>query len=303
MPPPGCAVRWRRQRCGLTEYGVLGSSGGAQSLGRPDAARKPYPSALMTPASHHPNQLPGATTKAATATSPSNLMGSVWTPSVSLPTTRQDNPVALRVGLTGGIASGKSEVSARLAAHGAVVIDADLLAREVVEPGTAGWTEVVLAFGPDVVRDDERLDRETLGSRVFADPSARQRLETIIHPRVRARAAALEAQAPPDAVVVHDIPLLVESGQADRFDVVVVVDCPPHVQIERLLHNRGMTQQQAAARIDAQTDPDERRAVADYLIDNTGPLEMLDEQVDEVWRQLTARLPGQPTGRDEPLEG
>ncbi len=126
----------------------------------------------------------------------------------------------LRVGLTGGIGSGKSSVSAMLAAHGAVVIDADVLAREVVAAGTPGLAEVVVAFGPDVLTDEGDLDRAAMGRRVFGDDLARERLERIIHPRVRARAAQIEAEAGPDAIVVHDIPLLVETGQADQFDVV-----------------------------------------------------------------------------------
>ncbi len=160
----------------------------------------------------------------------------------------------LRVGLTGGIGSGKSSVSAMLAQHGAVVVDADLLAREVVAPGTPGLAEIVVAFGPDMLTDDGELDRAAMGRRVFGDDEARRRLEAIIHPRVRARAAQIEAAAAPEAVVVHDIPLLVETGQADGFDVVLVVDVSAEVQVDRLVEHRGMTADEARARIAAQAD-------------------------------------------------
>ena len=137
----------------------------------------------------------------------------------------------MRVGLTGGMASGKSAVAAILAELGAVVIDADLLAREVVAPGSDGLAEIVTAFGPDVVSDAGELDRPAMGVIVFADPEKRRALEAIIHPRVRARAAEIEAAAPADAVVVHDIPLLAETGQAGSFDAVVVVDVPVETQV------------------------------------------------------------------------
>ena len=147
----------------------------------------------------------------------------------------------MRVGLTGGVASGKSTVSAILAELGAVVIDADQLAREVVAPGTDGLAEVVAAFGEDVLTAEGELDRPAMGAIVFADPEKRRVLESIIHPRVRARAAEIEAAAPPGAVVVHDIPLLAETGQGDGFDAVVVVDVPAEVQVERMTGIRGMT--------------------------------------------------------------
>lgn len=191
--------------------------------------------------------------------------------------------MVVRVGLTGGIASGKSEVSALLAEHGAVVIDADRLAREVVEPGTPALAEVVIAFGPDVLDFAGELDRAALGQRVFDDDAARGRLEAIIHPRVRARAAEIEAAAPADAVVVHDIPLLVETGQAGDFDVVVVVDCPTDVQLERLVASRGMSDAQARARIAAQALRADRLAAAYKVISNTGSLTDLRAAVDELW--------------------
>ena len=195
----------------------------------------------------------------------------------------------LRVGLTGGIGSGKSEVSRRLRELGAVVIDADVLAREVVAPGTDGLVEVVEQFGIGVLTADGALDRPALGALVFGDDEARKRLEAIIHPRVRARAAEIEAEAAPDAVVVHDIPLLVETGQADRFDLVVVVDVPPDVQLARLTGDRGMTADEAQSRIASQATRQDRLAAADLVIDNGGTLDELDTRVGEVWGRLTAR--------------
>jgi len=191
----------------------------------------------------------------------------------------------LRVGLTGGIGSGKSEVSRRLAAHGAVVIDADALAREVVAPGTAGLAEVVDLFGPEVLAPDGSLDRTELGTRVFADSTARGRLERVIHPKVRARAAEIEARAAADAVVVHDIPLLVETGQSDDFDRVVVVDATDATRVERLAA-RGLSTDAANRRIAAQTGRAERLAVADHVVVNDTTLADLDSAVDQLWREL-----------------
>jgi dephospho-CoA kinase len=196
----------------------------------------------------------------------------------------------LRVGLTGGIGSGKSTLGAMLAQHGAVVIDADLLAREVVAPGTDGHAAVVDAFGSAVVTADGSLDRAALADRVFADPAARRELEAIIHPLVRARAEAQEASAGPDAVVVHDIPLLVEAAGAERFDVVVVVDVSPQEAISRLsAGEREMTEQQVRQRMSAQADRAERLAAADVVIDNTGSRADLQARADELWRELQAR--------------
>lgn len=192
----------------------------------------------------------------------------------------------MRVGLTGGVASGKSTVSSLLAERGAVVIDADLLAREVVAPGTEGLAEVVAAFGEEVLAPDGSLDRPAMGAIVFADESRRRALEGIIHPRVRARAAEIEASAPPGAVVVHDIPLLTETGQAGAFDAVVVVDVPVEVQVSRMVDLRGMTPEDARARVAAQATREERRAVATYVIDNGGTLEDLRARVDEVLAAL-----------------
>ncbi|HET8716176.1 MAG TPA: dephospho-CoA kinase [Nocardioidaceae bacterium] len=199
------------------------------------------------------------------------------------------HPRVTRVGLTGGVASGKSTVSAVLAELGAVVIDADLLAREVVAPGTEGLAEIVEAFGTEVLTDDGELDRPAMGARVFADEPARRRLEGIIHPRVRARAAELEAAAPPGSVVVHDIPLLTETGQADTFDAVVVVDVPVETQVQRMVDARGMSEVDARARVAAQASREQRRAVATYVIDNSGTREDLRERVAEVFAELSGR--------------
>ena len=195
----------------------------------------------------------------------------------------------LRVGLTGGIGAGKSEVSRRLAAQGAVVIDADLIAREVVEPGTDGLAEVVEAFGPGVLRPDGGLDRARLGDIVFADPALRSKLNAIIHPRVARRMAELERAAGPGAIVVHDVPLIAENGRAGAYDVVVVVDAPPRIQAERLVRRRGMTREQARARMAAQASREQRLAIADIVIDNSGSLAELDRQVGDLWAQLRRR--------------
>jgi dephospho-CoA kinase len=193
----------------------------------------------------------------------------------------------MRVGLTGGVASGKSTVSAMLADLGAVIVDADILAREVVARGTEGLSEVVAEFGPEVLTDDGALDRSALGTLVFADADRRRALEAIIHPRVRARAAEIEAAAPADSVVVHDIPLLAETGQADSFDAVIVVDVPNDVQLDRMVRLRGMTPEDAQARIDAQASREDRLALATYVVDNTGTLEQLRRRVAEVYAALT----------------
>jgi dephospho-CoA kinase len=192
----------------------------------------------------------------------------------------------LRVGLTGGIGSGKSEVSSRLARHGAVVVDADLLAREVVEPGTEALAEVVASFGRKVLAADGTLDRPALGAVVFADAEARRHLEAIIHPRVRARAAQIESAADPESVVVHDIPLLVETGQAGRFHRVVVVDAPDDVRLNRLVSGRGLSVDEAQARIDAQASREQRLEVADHVVTNDADLAALDDQVTALWREL-----------------
>ena len=193
----------------------------------------------------------------------------------------------VRVGLTGGIASGKSLVADELAARGAVIIDADVLAREVVEPGTEGLAAIVERFGEGVLQSG-RLDRATLGHIVFADPEARRDLERIVHPAVRARAAQLDRAAPMDAVVVHVIPLLVETGQQDRFDVVVVVDVDPDTQVARLVARDGFDEADARARLGALATREQRRAVADIVLDNSGSVTDLKTQIDPLWQFLTS---------------
>ncbi len=191
-----------------------------------------------------------------------------------------------RIGLTGGIASGKSTVAQLLRELGAVVIDADVLAREVVGRGTPGLAAVVAEFGPRLLTPDGDLDRPAMGRLVFSDDDARRRLEGIVHPLVYERIAELEAEAPPAAVVVHDIPLLAENARAGDFDAVVVVDAPEEVQVERMVRDRGWTEEDARARIAAQATREQRRAIATYVIDNTGTHEDLRHRVAEVLAEL-----------------
>lgn len=198
----------------------------------------------------------------------------------------------VRIGLTGGIASGKSLVATRLAELGAVVIDADMLARDVVAPGTPGLAAVVRRFGPSVLAG-EVLDRSALGRLVFADAAARADLEQIIHPAVRQRAAEQEAAAPAGAVVVHAIPLLVETGQADDFDLCVVVDCEPARQVARLHARDGLTAEEAETRLAAQASRAERLAAADVVLRNDGTVPELIAQVDALWSGLGPRGSGE----------
>jgi dephospho-CoA kinase len=195
----------------------------------------------------------------------------------------------LRVGLTGGIGAGKSEVSKRLAAQGAVVIDADLIAREVVAPGTDGLDAVVAAFGPEVLGPDGTLDRVRLGDIVFADQQKLATLNSIVHPRVGARMRELEEAAGPGSVVVHDVPLIAENGMASAYDLVVVVDVPPRTQLDRLIRLRGMSREQAQGRMTAQVSRDDRLAIADIVVDNSGSLAELDRQAGELWSELRRR--------------
>lgn len=195
----------------------------------------------------------------------------------------------LKVGLTGGIGSGKSAVSRLLAARGAVVVDADAIAREVVEPGTPGLAAVVAEFGDGVLRPDGTLDRPALGAIVFSDPQRLAALNAIVHPLIAARTGELVAAAPADAVVVHDVPLLTENDLAPGYDVVVVVDVPVELQLDRLVRLRGMTEADARARIAAQATREQRLAVADLVIDNSGTLEQLAAQVDVLWAELESR--------------
>ncbi|QES50666.1 dephospho-CoA kinase [Streptomyces venezuelae] len=195
----------------------------------------------------------------------------------------------LKIGLTGGIGAGKSEVSRLLAQYGAVIVDADRIAREVVEPGTPGLAAVVEAFGPEVLTPEGVLDRPRLGSIVFADPAKLATLNAIVHPLVGARSAELEAAAGPDAIVVHDVPLLTENGLAPLYDLVVVVDAAPETQLARLTGLRGMSEEEARARMAAQATRAQRLAVATLVIDNDGPLEALEPQVRLVWKELGER--------------
>ena len=199
----------------------------------------------------------------------------------------------LRVGLTGGIGSGKSTVSERLAALGAVILDADKAARAVVEPGTPGLAQIAESFGPGVLAPDGSLDRAKLADIVFADESALAKLNAITHPLIRDHIQAAEEAAiqagPDDLVLVHDIALLAEWGRAKEFDLVIVVDVPTEIQVERLTRQRGMPEDQARARIAAQATREQRRAIADIIIDNSGPRSDLDRRVTEVWADLKAR--------------
>jgi dephospho-CoA kinase len=191
----------------------------------------------------------------------------------------------LKIGLTGGIASGKSMVAARLRELGAVLVDADAIARDVVEPGTPGLAAVVRAFGPEILDAGGRLDRPRLGAVVFRDPAAREELNGIVHPLVREHAAAVIAGAPEDAVVVQDIPLLVETGQESSFHLVVVVDAPDGTRVQRMIERRGMTEDEARSRMAAQAPRDVRLAAADVVLDNSGTPEELRNAVDRLWEE------------------
>lgn len=190
------------------------------------------------------------------------------------------------IGLTGGIASGKSTIARRLAERGAVHIDADLLAREAVEPGSPALAAVVERFGPGVLNDDGSLNRAELGGIVFSDPEALQSLNAIVHPAVReltARRIASAEQADPDAVIVYDVPLLVEAQVPHAFDLVVVASAAPDTRISRLVGMRGMSAEEARRRIASQASDDERLAVADRVIDTDGTIAATVEQADALW--------------------
>ncbi|WP_369245863.1 dephospho-CoA kinase [Streptomyces sp. R41] len=195
----------------------------------------------------------------------------------------------LKVGLTGGIGAGKSEVSRLLVEHGAVLIDADRIAREVVAPGTPGLAAVVDAFGKDVLAPDGSLDRPRLGSIVFADPEKLAVLNSIVHPLVGARSRELEDAASEEAVVVHDVPLLAENGLGPLYDLVIVVDASPETQLDRLVRLRGMTEEDARARMAAQAPREKRLEIADIVIDNEVPREDLERRVRDVWADLVRR--------------
>lgn len=189
------------------------------------------------------------------------------------------------IGLTGGIASGKSLVSTRLAELGATIVDADVLAREVVEPGTPGLAAIAEHFGPEVISPDGTLNRPALGAIIFADPEQREKLNAITHPAVWRRARELFAEAAADAVVVYDVPLLVEGAKGRQldFDLVVVVNASTATRVRRLMELRGMTREEAGHRLNSQASDAERLAVADVVIDNDGTVEQALEQVDALW--------------------
>ena len=194
-----------------------------------------------------------------------------------------------RIGLTGGIAAGKSVVATRLAELGAVVIDSDQLARQAVRPGSVGLDQVTEEFGAGILAPDGSLDRVALGNIVFADPAALTRLNAIVHPVVRRLAAEREAAAGAagvGAVVVHDIPLLVETGQADTFHMLVVVHTPVEMRIDRLVAQRGMSVAEARRRVAMQAADDDRLALADVVLDGTRTVEDLRAQVDELWERI-----------------
>ncbi|SOD87325.1 dephospho-CoA kinase [Streptomyces sp. Ag109_G2-15] len=211
----------------------------------------------------------------------------------------------LKVGLTGGIGAGKSEVSRLLVEHGAVLIDADRIAREVVAPGTPGLAAVVEAFGEEILAADGSLDRPRLGSIVFADPEKLAVLNSIVHPLVGARSRELESTATEGAVVIHDVPLLTENGLAPLYDLVIVVDASPETQLDRLVRLRGMTDDDARARMAAQATREQRREIADIVIDNDVPLDALRKRVAEVWDDLVrrARAPRAASGDGRSRDG
>lgn len=193
------------------------------------------------------------------------------------------------IALTGGIASGKSTISRRLAALGASIVDADVLSREAVEPGSPGLRGIVERFGRGVVAGDGALDRAALGAIVFADAEARGALNAIVHPEVRRLAAARIAEVgrrDPDAIAVYDVPLLAETGVDHGFDLVVVADADASIREDRLVEHRGLSREEARSRVAAQATDAERRALADVLIDTTGTLAETDAQVDALWDDL-----------------
>ena len=194
----------------------------------------------------------------------------------------------MRVGLTGGIGSGKSTVSVLLAEHGAVVIDYDLIAREVVEPGMPALAAIVERFGPAILLPDGHLDRPALGSIVFGDESARRDLEAITHPAIGQLAWSRDASTPAGAVIVHDHPLLIEVGLNKMVDLVVVVDVPEDVQVDRLVRLRGMAEGDVRARIAAQSSREGRLAAADVVLDNSGSPDQLVAAVDALWERLVS---------------
>lgn len=203
------------------------------------------------------------------------------------------------IGLTGGIASGKSTVARRLVQHGAVLIDADVLARKVVEPGTPGLQRIREEFGDGVLSPDGSLDREKLGALIFHDDEARSRLNAIVHPAVRELGEQLKAEAiaaDPDVVIVHDIPLLVEAGRASEpFDLIVVAEAPKKTRVQRLVEDRGLDEAHAVARVESQASDAERRAVANVVIDTDESLAHTMSQVDDLWMRVQHERSARPS--------
>lgn len=194
------------------------------------------------------------------------------------------------IGLTGGIGSGKSTVARMLADRGAIVVDADAIAREVVEPGRPAYGEIVRRFGPGILLADGTLDRAQLAALVFADDSSRAALNDIVHPEVgREVAARIDAYRDTEAVVVVDIPLMVESGAGRGFDAVLVVSAPPWLRIERLARDRSMSEGEARSRIAAQATDEQRKGIATHVIENSSTLDQLERAVDRFWRDMAAR--------------
>ena len=208
----------------------------------------------------------------------------------------------LLVGLTGGIGAGKSSVAGLLEARGAVVVDADVVARTVVEPGRPALAELVERFGPGILGPDGRLDRPALGRIAFADEESRKALESITHPAINAEFLRCVQEAPPGAVVICDVPLLAESAQARArgYEVVIVVEAPIDVRLDRL-EARGLPRADARARMAAQATDEERRELATYVVDNSGDLGQLEAQVDAVWADLERRLAAGATGDGQPV--
>jgi dephospho-CoA kinase len=193
------------------------------------------------------------------------------------------------IGLTGGIGAGKSTVAGALRKLGAVIVDADVVAREVVAPGQHALHEIVSAFGVDVLNEDGSLNRQVLGNLVFTNPDKLQTLNSIVHPAVRERTERYFAEAPQDSVVVYDVPLLIEAGSNYPFDLVVVVMAPEDIRVERLMTQRGMTESEARSRIESQATDEQRLNVADFVIDTAGTLEHTDEQVRNLWNTVALR--------------
>jgi dephospho-CoA kinase len=208
----------------------------------------------------------------------------------------ESRPV-LMVGLTGGIGAGKSTVASRLAARGAVVIDADAIAREVVEPGTPTLAKLVERFGPEILRDDGSLDRPALAAVAFKDDETRKELEAITHPAIGEEFLRRVAESPPNAVVIHDVPLLVESKRGFEYADVIVVEAPVETRLDRL-ESRGVPRDDARRRIELQATDDERRAVATFVVDNAGDLDALEAQLRDIWTALERRAREEGAGTD-----